>query len=147
MNSHFHIPGFPAHCAHHTCSPSDKAVPFSLINPFKSITRRAGRYTLQTRDLRRAVAPPTSRRPGLCVAVVAGHASAEPHLSLGSHSVLNGVGIINHCHLHMGTAKPPEIERERERGPPPPVRSSLHITHPRGWPGNVPEGLPPRWAQ
>lgn len=53
------------------------------------------------------VAKLTCSRPGLCSFAVK-HASVDSHLPLGFHSVLNGVGIINHCHPHMGTAKPLE---------------------------------------
>lgn len=81
---------------------------------------------------------------GLCSSA-AKHASVDPHLPLGFNSVLNGVGIINHCHPHTGTAKPPEGDaragQDRQPGSLPPERSRLHITPPRGRPGNVPQGL------
>lgn len=89
----------------------------------------------------------TPVKPG-CVA--AKHTSVDAHLLLGFHSVLNGVGIINHCHPLICTAKLPERDARagpgREPGSLPPGRSGLHITPPRGRPGKVPQGLPSRCA-
>ncbi|KAI9524035.1 hypothetical protein NQZ68_020996 [Dissostichus eleginoides] len=66
-------------------------------------------------------------------------------------NVLNGVGLINHCHPHMGTAKPPEREaragaRRRTRLPASSEEQLTHYTS-EGVAGYVPPGRPSRCAQ
>lgn len=69
---------------------------------------------------------------GLC-SFAAKHASVDLHLLLGFHSVLNGVGIINHCHPHMGIAKPQERDaragQDRENQAPCLQQEAAHVLH------------------